>query len=87
MGYIGNANKDSVEYIFDVPQVRIVFSHFENFSLHRTHNTLGSEFGRLRSLYRYFEFDGRSMENSMQLECGCSLLKCFEIRWPRNRTL
>ena len=23
----------------------------------------------------------------MQLECWCSLLKCFEIRWPRNRIL
>lgn len=33
MGYIGNANKDSVEYIFDVPQVRIVFCHFEKFSV------------------------------------------------------
>lgn len=30
MGYSGNANKDSLECIFDVPQVRIVFSHIEN---------------------------------------------------------
>ena len=42
MGYSGNANKDSVEYIFDVPQVRIVFCHFEKFTVFtKRTNTLG----------------------------------------------
>lgn len=69
-GYGGNANKkDSAEYIFDVPQVRIVFVFKLNHTLHHK-----AKCTLLRIWCKAMEM------NSMQLECGCSRSRIFEMR-------
>ena len=70
-GYGGNANKkDSAEYIFDVPQVREIGCVLK---LNRTLHPKAQ-----RTLLRVW---CRAMEmNSVQLECGCSRSRFFEMR-------